>query len=297
MSAAAEVSSRLVDATQDAALESLGLREDDRADVQRAVAAALEDDDRLADVAALTERLRESIGVIGGSGPQPFDTPIAKSDWHGIGVLPVLALLATADDVRAFHRSRGIPEAVSERTLADIGQQIWVHRRTYGAFGLDTYDWETLPWSGNLYWLGRLQYELVQHDGGWVLSTHIPETGPLTPAAVDESFAQATDFFAEHFSDRPADRFHCSSWLLDPQLAEVLDPESNMVRFQQRWTLEGEGTVADADAIYFVFRKRGEVDRATLPRDTTLQRAILDRLDAGGHWNSWNGTIDQSRWR
>jgi hypothetical protein len=297
VSATDEASARLVDATQDRALEVLGFREDDRADVQRAVAAALEDGDRLAEIATLMERLRANTGTIDRADPGPLDVPAARSDWRGIGVLPMLALLATADDVRAYHRSRGIPEAVSDRSLGDIGQQAWVHRRTYGAFGLHTYEWVSVAWSGNLYWLGRLQYEFVRHDGALALSTHIPETGPLAPDAVDDSFAQATAFFDTHFGDRPTSRFHCSSWLLDPQLREVLDPESNMVRFQQRWTLEGEGTVADEDAIFFVFRKRGRIDRAALPRDSTLQRAILDRLDAGGHWNSWNGTIDQGPWR
>ena len=292
-----DVSDRLADAAQDGALAVLGFRDDDRADVQQAVTAALDDRDRLADIAALGERLRAGIGIVEPSGPEPFDVPAATSDWRGIGVLPLLALLATAEDVRAYHRSRGISDEDSNRSLADLGQQVSVHRRTYGAFGLDTYGWMTVAWSGNLYWLGRLQFNFVRRNGEWALSTHIPETGPLTPALVDDAFERATRFFEQHFEDRPTKRFHCSSWLLDPQLVEVLDPASNMVRFQQRWTLEGEGTPADADAIYFVFRRRGDGDRSTLPRETSLQRAILDRLDAGGHWNSWNGTIDQAPWK
>ena len=292
MSGLQELRARLIAAADDRALQVLGFHDDDAADVQQAITAALHDSERLADLDTLTQRLRSGIGAIDRT--NPFDHPAATSTWRGVGVLPLLALLATADDVREFHRSRGIPAALSDRALSDLGQQVWVHRRTYGAFGLDTYQWMTLAFSGNLYWLGRLQFNLLPRADGWALSTHIPETGPLTPASVDDSFDQATAFFAQHFPEFPVTRFHCGSWLLDPQLAEVLKPDSNVVRFQQRWALEGEPHPADADAIYFVFRKRGEPDRSTLPRETSLQRAILDKLDAGGHWNSWNGTVDQA---
>lgn len=290
-----DLTARLAAAADDRALEVLGFQEDDRADAQQAIAAALKDGDRLTEIEAMAQTLRAGIGIIGST--PSLDHPAATSGWRGVGVLPLLALLAVADDVRAFHRSRGISVPESDRSLADLGQQVWVHRRTYGEFGVDTYQWMTLPYTGNLYWLGRLQFNLLQRADGWELSTHIPESGPLTPESVDDSFERAAAFFAQHFPDYPTSRFYCGSWLLDPQLAEVLKPESNMVRFQKRWTLEGGPSPADEDAIYFVFRKRGMPDRSTLPRETTLQRAILDKLDAGGHWNSWDGTVEQGPYR
>lgn len=291
-----EITSRLADAADDDALRRFGFRDDDREDVKAAITDALSDDDRLADVALLTERLVASIGRID-EDISPFDVPAAASDWRGTGVVPMLALIAAADDVRAYHRSRGIPAQISEGSLADLGQQAWVHRRTYGAFGLHTYSWMATPFTGNLYWLGRLQFNIVRHGGEWVVSTHIPESGPLSPELVDESFRQAAAFFAEHFADYPTRLFHCGSWLLDPQLLEVLRPESNMSKFQQRWTLDGEIGPGDEDAIFFVFRRRGAIDRSTLPRETSLQRAILDKLDAGGHWVLWSGTTEQAPFR
>lgn len=283
---------RLTSAAEEDALRLLGFRDDDLADAQAAIGSVLTDPARLADVGTLSERLRSGIGRIERS--DAFEHPASASTWRGMGVLPLLALLATADDVREFHRSRGIPRTVSDKSLSDLGQQVSVYRRTFGAFGLDTYQWMTLAFSGNLYWLGRLQFNLLKRGDAWALSTHIPETGPLTPEAVDDSFDQAATFFARHFPDYPATTFHCGSWLLDPQLVEELKPESNVVRFQQRWTLEGEPQRADGDAIYFVFRKRGQPDLSMLPRETSLQRAILDKLAAGGHWNLWHGTVDRA---
>ncbi|MGN6742617.1 MAG: hypothetical protein ACTHJL_04885, partial [Amnibacterium sp.] len=44
-------------------------------------------------------------------------------------------------------------------------------------------------------------------------------------------------------------------------------------------------------------RKGGMPDRSRLPRETTLPGALLDKLDAVGHWNSWDGTVEQGRYR
>ena len=157
----------------------------------------------------------------------------------------MLTLLVTAPEVAAYHARRGIPPEVSRATLADLGQQVWVHRQTYGEFGLHTHDWLCWAWSGGLYWLGRLQFglEFDQHPPvgsppGWVLSVHIPRSGPLTRESVDDSFAAATRLLCPILSGISDARLHLPSWLLDPQLATLL-PGSNLAAFQQRWRLYG----------------------------------------------------------
>ncbi|QDP97811.1 hypothetical protein FOE78_19560 [Microlunatus elymi] len=287
----------------EAALARFGFTEEDRRDARRVIERVIDDPDAIGQVERMAEALRAGVGA--------FDNPTdpyavieaavrerADRQW-GVGVLPMLALLASAEEVAAFHAGRGIDPEISRASLADLGQQAWVHRRTFDAFGLHTYGWMRVAWSGALYWLGRLQFNLTRwgaDDGGdWVISTHIPESGPLTPEAVADSFGRARIFFARHFGDYPTRLFHCNSWLLDPQLVEVLPGTSNMVRFQQLWQLRGEGHQADGDAIFFVFRRRGEVDHESLPQDTTLQREIVAKLADGGHWYCWHGVIDQDQ--
>jgi hypothetical protein len=277
-------------------LRLLGFADDDRADALAAAAAVLERPEELAAVQSMAERLVPAIGRIGdpwdGSLPWPW-RPDGSDSAYGAGVLEMLALVASGDEVRTYHASRGIETADSWRALSDLGQQVIVHRLTYGAFGLHTHDWLRVAWSGALYWLGRLQFNLQRDPvlGDWVCSTHIPRTGPLTPEAVDDSFAWAQRFFPEHFPDQPVRAFYCSSWLLDPELTAALPADSNMAQFQQRWSLTGDPRDTDDDVIFFTFARRPPVDRDTLPRDTTLQRAILDRLAAGAHWQTWQGTI------
>lgn len=291
-------------AADDATLSRLGFRDDDRTALRETIERVLTDADRLAQVEDLAAALRRRIGAFD-RGIDPFADysgavrEQADAEW-GIGVLPLLALLVTADDVAAFHAERGISEDISRASLSDLGQQAWVHRRTYDEFGLHTFGWLSVAWSGALYWLGRLQFNLTRSqlpgiDGGWVISTHIPEAGPLTAEAVADSFGRARVFFARFFPDYPTTLFHCASWLLDPQLTDVLAPASNMAAFQQLWELRGEPHEGDGDALFFVFRRRGEVDHTTLPQRTTLERAIVARLNAGGHWQVCEGVIDQTR--
>ena len=276
------------------ALALLGLRDDDLASCLAVAAEVLGRVGDLAVVDRLAAALRQGIDRFPGEPDrEPWPGYVSQADPYGVGVLPLLALVATAPDLAAFHRSRGVPAEVSARTLTELGQQAWVHRRTSGGFGLHTYGWLPVAWSGSLYWLGRLQFNLELLADGWVCSTHIPESGPLDPKAVDRSFDQAGGFFARHFPERGVRDLWCCSWLLDPALAAALDPGSNLARFQRRWRLYGEPMPGDEDALFFTFHRRGNVDLSQLPRDTTLQRVIIDRLRAGRHWQLWHGRCPQ----
>jgi hypothetical protein len=290
---AVDVRRRLSDpALPDRAAE-LGFRDRDVADLRTAVDAVLHSADDIVTVTRLAEGI---LGTIGRVGPE-FDsrtTDSAKSTIPGIGIMPMLALLVTAPEAAACHASRGAPEDVSAATLADLGQQVHVHRLTYGEFGLHTHRWVNLVWSGFLFRLGRLQFNLglEQPDGRreWVLSTHVPEDGPLPPTTVDESFSAAAAFFPAHFPDYPVRWFHCRSWLLDPALSELL-PGSNLAAFQRRWSLYGPPEPGEEDLLFFVFQRRGNVELTSLPTDTALRRVAAAQLVSGRGWNVFNGKL------
>lgn len=278
-------------------LTALAFRPDDRAATIAVVRQALASKALLAEIDRLAELARSWLGRFPGesatdpwTGYEPADDPL------GEGVLPMLALVVTARDLAAWHRGRGVPDAVSERTLGELGQQVWVHRTSFGCFGLRSYRWLPVTWCGSLYWLGRLQFNLLRLGEEWVVSTHIPRSGPLDPAAVDDAFRQAAQFFPAHFPDLPAADFWCWSWLLAPDLAAQLPQESNIAGFQRRWLLDDQQVEADDDLLLFVFGRRGPVDVESLPRSTTLQRVVGDRLRSGGHWSSWSGRIPMRDW-
>ena len=70
-------------------------------------------------------------------------------------------------------------------------------------------------------------------------------------------------------------------------MREYLPEDSNIIAFQRRFELEPyeepEGLDCDVEVLRFVFRTlTTPLDQ--LPRDTVLQRAIVDHLKAGRHW-------------
>jgi hypothetical protein len=292
--ATVDVRRRLADPDLASQAADLGFRDRDATDLLRVIEAVLRTDDDVATVARLADSVLNTIGYVA----REFERRRTdlRSDVRGTGVLPMLALLVTAPEAAAFHASRGVSDDVSTATLADLGQQVHVHRLTFGEFGLHTQWWVNLVWSGYLYRLGRLQFNLAlerpESDREWVLSTHIPMSGPLTPTSVEESFATARRFFAAHFPDYPTRWFHCRSWLLDPTLSELL-PESNLADFQRRWSLYGPAGPGVDDLLFFVFQRRGHVDPTSLPADTALRRMAVERLAGGRGWHVYNGRLHQ----
>jgi len=246
-------------------------------------------DDRRA-AGALQRILIAELGAFSATAPQiPDCSPAA---W-------VAAVLAAAPTVAGWMTDRGVPEPVITQTLADVGRHLRLQRRNAGLVGFDAPIWMFAVLSGSLYQLGRLQFDLRPRRAGevdlpaglgeWLLDVHIPEAGPLIPALVADSFDLAVPFFAAHFPDRPVLAAVCGSWLLNPYLAEHLSPSSNVVAFQRLFTPYGEPRDDQLDAVYFTFGQRSLQDLDRLPRASSLQRLVLDRLQGGQRWQVVHG--------
>ncbi|MEN6548998.1 MAG: acyltransferase domain-containing protein [Armatimonadia bacterium] len=115
--------------------------------------------------------------------------------------------------------------------------------------------------------------------GDTVLEMHIPGGGNFTPDLCRESMERAVDFFPRYFPDKPFVGLGCMSWILNPQIAQIYRPDSNMVLWQQEMYLYPIAS-SGRDGLHFLFA-RDDIDPATAPRDTSMRRAYLDWLAAG----------------
>ncbi|MER6129648.1 acyltransferase domain-containing protein [Streptomyces sp. NPDC001795] len=262
-----------------------------------------DDPEAMALLARCVARFVRDMGEIGkGWEPPPFPEcagPLGR-------VFHVYVFVAALPYVRAYHRERGVPQEVSRRTLADLGRHVAVHRRRRGTGGLLFPWWISLHFHGELFQLGRLQFQrarLGQRTGRAVaaagkgagpgdpcLSLHIPDfSGPLSPSACERSLGLAREFFARHYPEERYEIAVCHSWLLDPQLKRYLPPESNIIRFQDRFELAHvETTPDDGVPVGFVFGDP-ELPVEELPRRSGVERAVGDHLRAGGHWYGGHG--------
>ncbi|MEU0432314.1 acyltransferase domain-containing protein [Streptomyces sp. NPDC006290] len=261
------------------------------------------DPEAMALLARCVTRFVRDMGEIG----KGWEPPAFPATTGPLGrCFHLYVFIAALPYVRAHHRERGVPEDVSQRTLADLGRHVSVHHRRAGGPGLLFPWWIALHFHGELFQLGRLQFQrallgrrtaaavaaagLDLSPGDACLSLHITDfRGPLSQAACDRSLVLAREFFARHYPDERHEVAVCTSWLLDPQLKRYLPADSNIIRFQDRFNLEcEEPTPDDTVPIGFVFGDP-ELPLDELPRRNSVERAVVDHLRGGGHWYGGRG--------
>lgn len=122
--------------------------------------------------------------------------------------------------------------------------------------------------------LPKNEWQLILETGDPTVSLHIPAGGGLSPQTVDETMSEIQEFLRKYYPDYKYKAFVCYSWLMDPQLVDLLGKEANISRFCNRFrkvTMKSDG-----NAVFrFVFLKPDtNFELTELPETTTLERAL-----------------------
>ena len=128
------------------------------------------------------------------------------------------------------------------------------------------------------------EWERVFGKDDTILEMHIPQGGPMTPEVCAESMQEGVRFFAEFFPEQDPAAIVCGSWLLNNQLEDILGQDSNLVKYQHELYLYPVYS-RGRDGFFFIFSQL-DFDPDTAPRDTRLQRGVLDFIAAGNRWRS-----------
>ena len=122
--------------------------------------------------------------------------------------------------------------------------------------------------------LKKSEWTLALENGDPVVSLHIPGEGRLDTALVDETLEDAKKFIADYLPDFKYKAFYCHSWLLDPQLEELVGSESNIVKFGKRF-IRQTGKSGGNAVFSFVFLDPGaKNDLSSLPDNTRLTKSL-----------------------
>lgn len=132
-----------------------------------------------------------------------------------------------------------------------------------------------------LFRIGALEYEFHEYKGEKVIGLHIPSDANMSKEAVDCSLDQAARFFNKHFPEYKYDKYICDSWLLSPALKPMLSERSNILSFQERFTIVQEKR-SDREFIEWLFQVPEDTDYHNLPEETGLQRKVKELLLRGG---------------
>jgi hypothetical protein len=137
--------------------------------------------------------------------------------------------------------------------------------------------------------IDKHNWEPVLSKGDPIMEVHIPAGEKMSHQLCEESFQRAGTFFPQYF---PHERFHaftCTSWLLDPNLEKLLPPQANIVRFQRRFYRYP--ILANGNQTFERVFGLKVKDLSLAPRETSLQRIILEHILAGGYVHSGAGFI------
>ena len=203
----------------------------------------------------------------------------------------LLQVLYLCEKTKELYQARGIPREILMDTLSDIVTWTNTWSGIRDGLYLGELSWLKRHLEGKLFRLGRLQFcmghaeqDIPQANvkkGDSVIEIHIPEGDAMTAEACDASIARAREFFGTYFPEFDYKCFTCHSWLLDPTLAEILKPESNILTFQSRFTV----TESDADDSIVRYVFAWNATRYNLKKfacETSLAQRVKARIQSGG---------------
>ncbi len=125
--------------------------------------------------------------------------------------------------------------------------------------------------------VGRLQFEPTDNN---IIKIHIPSGEKLEIEKVVKSVEDSRILLKKYYNiENP--QYICESWLLSEKIVQLLDENSNIIKFQELFDIKQDKNGID-DILNFVFSLR-ECDNYTkLQEDTTLQKRIKEFLINGG---------------
>lgn len=219
------------------------------------------------------------------------------------GLQKLALVLKALPYVYENYKRKGIDEKIFFDTFSDI--KIWCDNgfEQYGKQGLANIKWIEKHLSMKLFRIGRLQYEfsrfmILPHAkikdllkcpyrlGERCVTLHIPQGEKLDIDKCLESLKDANDFFEKYYPDYKYRCYTVITWLVNPDLENVLDSDSNIVKFGKLFDILGY--VPDSDMNerrIFGYKK----DRANYAPKNALQAYTLSRIQKKLPLYSYNG--------
>jgi len=212
----------------------------------------------------------------------------------------LIAYLYFAEALNEKYEEKGISYDVLKDTLSDLiicTDRVYENTKKIGVTGVS---WMKLHFSFKLFRLGRLQFCMAKAEcdipsknvskGDDIIEIHISATGPLEKCKCEESISRAREFFKKYFPEYDYKCFTCHSWLLDESLDELLNENSNIVKFRKMFDIV---TKEESNAILrYVFNWNTTLRKLVKENPTSSFAAkVKERALSGGKFYETLGVL------
>ena len=136
--------------------------------------------------------------------------------------------------------------------------------------------------------LPKAEYFVRVPEGADCIAVHIPAKGALTSEACKASYSRAIEIFRTVHPSKDFKAFRCHSWMMAPELGEILKPGSNLLDFQAPY-LKHPCKTRGEDVFNFVFKTPKPGKYEDLPDQTSLQRALKEIYISGKYLYEYTG--------
>lgn len=162
-------------------------------------------------------------------------------------MLNLVSYLNYCDTFQENFNKLNIPRQILLDTLNDIKIWSYRHKEIFGEYGVKEINWLQHIGQNTMFTVGRLEYKMGRYIFGVrrkklklfskIIEIHIPRGERITAENTIASLNAAKEFFAKYFKDYEYEYFTCGSWMLDPNLKEILPNDSGIIQFQNMFDI------------------------------------------------------------
>jgi hypothetical protein len=183
---------------------------------------------------------------------------------------------------------RGISQDVFAATMRFCTRFLQEYYHTFDTYRYIWDWWFPRQISLNEFRIGVLEYEFIDGEKREV-AIHIPSDADMKPDSVQTSLMQFHKFRSDYFSEWTGVNLTCKTWMLMPELQELMDENANLIAFQKLFEID----YIDRTAVWYkdwIFPAYDKMDE-NLPEDTCLQRNLKTYLLSGNTFGIAKGHI------
>lgn len=186
---------------------------------------------------------------------------------------------------------RGISEDIFVDTMKFCTRFLQEYHMNFGEYKYVQAGWFPRQMSLREFRIGALEYEFIDTEdpAEREIGVHIPSDADMGRQSVQQSLQEFKSFRDIFFPEWQGVRFTCLTWMLMPELRDILPPGSNIIAFQDLFEIDS----VDTDATWYmewIYPGHGEIDEE-LPERTSLQRELKKYLLAGNKFGVAKGHI------